>query len=68
LSTRTQPARGTGPSFEAVRNTVRAALYSCDPLERAEAAADLILWDLPLDPGAVVIAAERLTKLRAIPA
>lgn len=56
----------TRPSFETVRNTVRAALYSSDPLERAEAAADLTLWGLPVDPGAVVMAAERIVR-RPIP-
>jgi hypothetical protein len=62
MSTRTKSARvESGPSFETVRNTVRAAIYASDPLERAEAAADLTLWGLPVDPGAVVIAAERLT-------
>jgi hypothetical protein len=62
MSTRNQSARvQPGPSFEDVRNTVRAAIYASDPLERAEAAADLTLWGLPVDPGAVIIAAERLT-------
>ncbi len=65
MSTHTKSARESRPSFETVRNTVRAAIYASDPLERAEAAADLILWDLPCDPGAVVIAAERMSQLRA---
>jgi hypothetical protein len=66
MSTRNQSARESGPSFEDVRNTVRAAIYASDSLERAEAAADLTLWGLPVDPGAVVIAAERLNARAAL--
>jgi len=66
MSTHARSVAHTGPSFETVRNAVRMALYSPDPLERAEAAADLTMWGLPIAPDAVVIAAERFMS-RALP-
>lgn len=59
------PSTAAVPSFADVRKAVRAALYSPDPMERSEAAADLILWGLPVDPGAVILAAERLAEKTA---
>jgi len=56
------------PTMDAVRAAVRMALYSPDPLDRAEASSDLICWGLPVSPDAMVMAAERLTETRAIPA
>jgi hypothetical protein len=55
-----------GPRYETVRQAVRIALYSPDPLKRAEAAASLTLWNLPVAPDAVVIHAERIAAKSAV--
>lgn len=60
--------RKDSPTLDAVRAAVRLALYSPDPLDRAEASADLICWGYPVSPDAMVIAAERLNPLRPVTA
>jgi hypothetical protein len=47
------------PSHDDVVAAVRSALYDPDPLARAEAAARLMRWGLPISARAVVVAAER---------
>lgn len=49
----------TEPSYEQVRRAVKTALYSPDPWKRAQAAAKLELWDLPIAPSALSIAVRR---------
>ena len=47
------------PSRIDVTNAVKSAMYSSDPIKRAEAAARLVLWGYPSSPIAIVMAAER---------
>lgn len=47
------------PSVNQVRKVLKAALYSPDPWERAEAAAKLEWWELPVAPAALSIATRR---------
>jgi hypothetical protein len=54
------------PSHEDVVEAVRAAIHNPDPLLRAEAAARLMRWDLPVSPHAIVVAARR--AMEALPA
>ena len=56
----------TPPRHEDVVSTVRIALFNPDQMLRAEAAALLTLWDLPVSPRALVIAARR--TMEALPA
>jgi hypothetical protein len=55
------------PSFNQVRRALKAALYSSDPWERAESAAKLEAWELPVTPAALSIAVRRLAVEAEIP-
>ncbi len=55
------------PSFNQVRRALKAALYSSDPWERAESAAKLEAWELPVAPAALSIAVRRLAVESEIP-
>ena len=55
------------PSVNRVRKALRAALYSPDPWVRAEAAARLEAWELPIAPAALSIAVRRVMESEAIP-
>jgi hypothetical protein len=48
------------PSVNQVRRALKAALYSSDPWQRAEGAAKLESWDLPITPAALPMAARRV--------
>ncbi len=48
------------PSFNQVRKALKTALYSPDPWARAESAAKLEAWELPVTPAALSIAVRRL--------
>jgi hypothetical protein len=50
------------PTFDQVLRAVRMAINSPSPVNRSEAAARLMLWDLPVSPGALQIAAERVRQ------
>ncbi len=51
--------QGPDPTRLEVVNAVKRAMYSRDPIARAEAAATLTLWGFPASPVAIVLAAER---------
>jgi hypothetical protein len=50
------------PALDRIRSLVRFALYSPDPVIRAECGAELVLQRLPVDPGAIIYFAERLVR------
>jgi hypothetical protein len=50
------------PTFMEVLAAVRMALNSPDPIDRAEGAGRLELWDLPVAPAALGITVERLKE------
>jgi hypothetical protein len=50
------------PTFTQVLAAVRMALNSPDPVDRAEGASRLELWDLPVAPVALGIAVERIKE------
>jgi hypothetical protein len=48
------------PTYEQVKQTLRKALYSRDPIDRADATTtQLAWWGLPASPDALSLAAER---------
>lgn len=55
------------PSVNQVRKALKAALYSPDPWVRAEGAARLEAWDLPIAPAALQIAVRRVMQEQDIP-
>ena len=57
--TQVRPDQLMLPRHEDVARAVRAALHDPDPVNRAEAAALLMRWNLPVAPRAIVVAAQR---------
>ena len=56
------------PTYEQVKTALRKALYSRDPIDRADATTQLAWWGLPASPDALSLAAERSTELSRRPA
>ncbi len=50
------------PTFMEVLAAVRMALNAPDPIDRAEGASRLELWDLPVAPAALGITVERIKE------
>jgi hypothetical protein len=48
------------PTYEEVKIALRKALYSRDPIDRADATTQLAWWGLPANPDALSLAAERM--------